>query len=127
MQAGSGAGHQPSRGAGEASRRRGSGAPAGKLPAVPDLVAIDLPGGPSFVAALQRAWGRGDAVLPLDQRLSATATEAVLNTLRPARVVHAGGETVRSGAVRSNPVMPLWWPRAARPAAPRASCSPTTR
>jgi O-succinylbenzoic acid--CoA ligase len=70
---------------------------------VGDLVAIDLPGGPSFVAALRRAWDRGDAVLPLDQRLSAAATEAVLDELRPARVVHAGGETVRPSAV---PVQP---------------------
>jgi o-succinylbenzoate---CoA ligase len=95
MPAGSGVAPPPPTGAAEASRRRGSGSPAGKLPAVPDLVAIDLPGGPTFVAALQRAWDGGDAVLPLDQRLSPTATEAVLAELRPTRIVRAGGETNR--------------------------------
>jgi O-succinylbenzoic acid--CoA ligase len=62
-----------------------------KLVAVPDLVAIDLPGGPGFVASLCSAWDRGDAVLPLDQRLSKTAQRAVVGQLRPARIVHPGG------------------------------------
>jgi o-succinylbenzoate---CoA ligase len=59
---------------------------------VPDLVAIDLPGGPGFVVALRAAWDRGDAVLPLDQRLSTVAQRAVIDQLRPARIVHAQGE-----------------------------------
>jgi O-succinylbenzoic acid--CoA ligase len=65
---------------------------------VPDLVAIDLPGGPGFVAAIRSAWDAGDAVLPLDQRLSTTAQGGVVDQLRPARVVHpAGTERLRSG------------------------------
>jgi O-succinylbenzoic acid--CoA ligase len=58
---------------------------------VPELVAIDLQGGPEFVAALRAAWDRGDAVLPLDQRLAASAQRAVMDHLRPGRIVHRGG------------------------------------
>jgi O-succinylbenzoic acid--CoA ligase len=65
---------------------------------VPQLVAIDLPGGREFVVALQRAWDRGDAVLPLDQRLSRAAQAAVLEQLRPSRIVRRGGdEQARDG------------------------------
>jgi len=70
-----------------------------KLPAVPDLVAIDLPAGPAFVAALQAAWDRGDAVLPVDQRLSAGAREALLEQLLPARVVGLERERRREGGL----------------------------
>jgi O-succinylbenzoic acid--CoA ligase len=70
-----------------------------KLAAVPDLVAIDLPGGSHFVIALQAAWERGNAVLPLDQRLSGAARGAVLERLRPARIVRASGEEHRAGGV----------------------------
>jgi O-succinylbenzoic acid--CoA ligase len=62
---------------------------------MPDLVAIDLPAGTAFVAALRAAWDRGDAVLPLDQRLSPAVREAVLEQLRPTRVVGTDGERRR--------------------------------
>jgi O-succinylbenzoic acid--CoA ligase len=68
-----------------------------KLAAVPDLVAIDLPGGPAFVSALRQSWDGGDAVLPLDQRLSKSAQRAVLDQLRPARVIGLDGDERRSG------------------------------
>jgi O-succinylbenzoic acid--CoA ligase len=58
---------------------------------VPELVAIDLPGGPEFVSAVRSAWDRGDAVLPLDQRLSRTAQLAVIRQLRPARILRPDG------------------------------------
>jgi O-succinylbenzoic acid--CoA ligase len=74
-----------------------------KLAAVPDLVAIDLPGGPDFVMALQAAWDRGDAILPLDQRLSTAAQSTVLDRLRPARIVHASGEDPRPCGVPVEP------------------------
>ncbi len=64
---------------------------------MPELVAIDLPGGAPFVAALRRAWDRGDAVLPLDQRLSAPAKEAVAAHLRPGLVADGDGEHRRRG------------------------------
>ena len=42
----------------------------------PRLVAIDVPGGPAFVEALERIWSHGNAAAPLDQRLPrATRTE----------------------------------------------------
>ena len=66
---------------------------AGKLPAVLELVAIDLPGGPLYVKVLQDAWDRGDAVLPLDQRLSTKAKAAVLEQLVPTAVEGPGGRT----------------------------------
>jgi o-succinylbenzoate---CoA ligase len=45
------------------------------------LVALDLPAGPDFVDALTRVWDRGDAVLPLDQRLPSHAKDALLAAL----------------------------------------------
>ncbi len=51
---------------------------------MPDLVAIDLPGGPQFVEALRSAWDAGDAVAPVDQRLAPPARERLLDMLRPA-------------------------------------------
>jgi O-succinylbenzoic acid--CoA ligase len=75
----------------------------GKLAAVPDLVAIDLPAGPGFVTALRRAWDDGDAVLPVDQRLAAPARAALLDTLAPARVVGPDGSEARAGG---RPVAP---------------------
>ena len=62
---------------------------------MPELVAIDLPGGPAFVAALQRAWDEGDAVLPLDQRLSAPAQADVVAELAPGSVIGPGEAVAR--------------------------------
>jgi O-succinylbenzoic acid--CoA ligase len=59
---------------------------------VRELVALDLPGGPAFVAALQRAWDRGDAVLPVDQRLPAPARRQLLDAARPHTVVDGAGD-----------------------------------
>lgn len=56
-----------------------------------DLVAIDLPAGPAFVEALQRIWDAGDAALPIDQRLAGPARSALIETLRPARIIAATG------------------------------------
>jgi O-succinylbenzoic acid--CoA ligase len=64
---------------------------------VPDLVAIDLPGGAAFVDALRRVWEGGDAALPVDQRLAAPARAALLEHLAPARVVTATGDERRTG------------------------------
>lgn len=63
------------------------------------LVAIDTPGGEAFVTELRRAWDDGDAVLPLDQRLSPSARAAVVAALRPSWVVSAGGRTSHGGGV----------------------------
>jgi o-succinylbenzoate---CoA ligase len=59
---------------------------------VPELVALDLPGGAGFVHALRAVWEGGDAVAPLDPRLPRRAHEALLTALRPSRVLAADGE-----------------------------------
>lgn len=50
------------------------------------LVALDLPGGDAFVAALRTIWDRGDAVLPLDQRLPTPARAELLSFLAPTHI-----------------------------------------
>ena len=60
-----------------------------------ELVALDLPGGPAFVAALVRAWERGDAVVPVDQRLPGPARQRLLEATRPHAVVDATGDATR--------------------------------
>jgi O-succinylbenzoic acid--CoA ligase len=69
----------------------------GKLPRVPQLVAIDLPGGPAFVTALQQVWAGGDAALPVDQRLARPARAAVLARLGAGAVVDGSGRARLEG------------------------------
>jgi O-succinylbenzoic acid--CoA ligase len=76
---------------------------AGKLPAVLELVAIDLPGGPAFLAALRAAWDGDDAVLPVDQRLSPAAKAALLQHLRPTAVEGPGGRSQLQGGLPVEP------------------------
>jgi o-succinylbenzoate---CoA ligase len=76
---------------------------AGKLPAVLELVAIDLPGGPAFLDTLTAAWDDNDAVLPVDQRLSPTAKAALLEHLRVTAVEGPGGRSRLEGGL---PVAP---------------------
>ena len=59
---------------------------------MPELVAVDLPGGPGFVDTLRAIWDTGDAAAPLDPRLPRSAREALLHALRPSRVVSSDGE-----------------------------------
>jgi o-succinylbenzoate---CoA ligase len=59
---------------------------------VPELVALDLPGGKGFVDALQAIWDTGDAVAPLDPRLPPAARQVMLDALRPTRIVGSDGE-----------------------------------
>jgi O-succinylbenzoic acid--CoA ligase len=58
---------------------------------VPELVALDLPGGPGFVDALRAVWDTSDAAAPLDPRLPRPARESLLNALRPSRIVASDG------------------------------------
>ena len=44
-------------------------------------MAIDLPGGAGFVAALRRVWDDGDAALPVDQRLPVPARAELLDLM----------------------------------------------
>ncbi len=71
---------------------------------MPDLVALDLPGGRGFVEALRRAWDAGNAVMPLDRRLPPPARAALLAAMAPSAVVDesgthhlAGGRPVEPG------------------------------
>ncbi len=57
------------------------------------LVVLEATGAP-FVAALQRAWDDGDAVLPLDPRLPTAARDAVLAAARPGEPVEDGDALV---------------------------------
>ncbi|MFM7253912.1 MAG: class I adenylate-forming enzyme family protein [Ilumatobacteraceae bacterium] len=56
-----------------------------------ELVALDLPGGSSFVDALRRAWEDGDAVLPVDRRLPPAARARLLERLAPSALVDPAG------------------------------------
>jgi O-succinylbenzoic acid--CoA ligase len=69
----------------------------GKLAAVPDLVAIDLPAGPAFVDALRRVWDDGGAALPVDQRLAGPARRLLLDTMAPTRVIGPDGDSASTG------------------------------
>jgi len=56
------------------------------------LVAIDLPGGPPFVAALRDVWDRGDAAFPVDQRVPHAAKAALLAHMGTGTVIDGQGE-----------------------------------
>ena len=64
-----------------------------------DLVALDLDGGPEFVDALQRVWNRGDAALPLDQRLPIDMRRALATRLGAGSVISTDGEDRLVGGV----------------------------
>lgn len=57
-----------------------------------ELVMLDMPAGPGFVAALERVWNDGDAAFPLDQRLPKAEADRVIAVVQPTAVVDANGE-----------------------------------
>ena len=59
---------------------------------MPELVALDLPGGIGFVDALRAIWDTGDAAAPLDPRLPSAARQVMLDALRPTRIVGSDGD-----------------------------------
>ena len=61
------------------------------------LVAIDLPGGPAFVDALQRTWDDGDAAFPVDRRLPEPARRRLLAAMAPAAIVSIAGTVALAG------------------------------
>lgn len=67
------------------------------------LVALDLPGGPAFVAELRRAWDQGDAVVVPDPSLPAPARSALLEAVRPH--VSVGPDGVRTDIDPSAPLL----------------------
>lgn len=56
------------------------------------LVALALPGGPNYPAAIQRVWEAGDAIAPLDPRLPEDEARRVLAALQPGAIMEADGE-----------------------------------
>jgi O-succinylbenzoic acid--CoA ligase len=56
------------------------------------LVALDLPAGPAFVAALTDVWECGDAAFPVDQRLPAPAATAQFEAVEVGAVRTADGD-----------------------------------
>ncbi len=60
-----------------------------------ELVALAIPGGSQFVTELRRALYEGDAVLPVDLRLSEPARARLLEAMRPAVLVDESGERRR--------------------------------
>ena len=63
---------------------------------MPKLTALNLPGSPDFVQALQSVWERGDAVFPLDRRLPVAAQRSMLRGFGVATVISEDGETALS-------------------------------
>jgi O-succinylbenzoic acid--CoA ligase len=61
------------------------------------LVALRLPPGGAFVAALEAAWAAGDAVLPLTADLPHAELERLVAEFRPAAIVDVHGETAVGG------------------------------
>ena len=59
---------------------------------MPELVAIDGPGGPRFVELITAVWERGDAFCPIDPRLSGPARRRVLDALGPTMMVTTDGD-----------------------------------
>ncbi len=57
------------------------------------LIAIDLPGGPSFVDALRSVWDAGDAALVLDGRLRVTDRHETMRRFGAAAVLDSSGTT----------------------------------
>ncbi len=70
---------------------------------MPELVALDLPGGPGFVDALRAAWDEGDAVLPLDPRLPEPAVARLLTELAPSVLVDGSGRHRLAGGHPTEP------------------------
>jgi O-succinylbenzoic acid--CoA ligase len=64
-----------------------------RVPA-PRLVALDLPAGPEFVDELRRTWDRGDAALPLDQRLPRAMRDDLMTRLGVGDEVEPGDALV---------------------------------
>lgn len=58
------------------------------------LIALDLPGGPEFVARLEQVWDAGDAAFPVDQRLPDTARVELCSRMGVGEEVEPGDALV---------------------------------
>ncbi len=57
-----------------------------------DLVALAIPAGPDFVRALSDEWEKGNAVAPIDARLTGPERDRVLSAVKPTHVISAAGD-----------------------------------
>jgi len=64
---------------------------------VPELVAIDLPGGPQFTHVLEAAWDAGNAVAPIDPRLPPRARRELVRALAPTVMISSDGDATKLG------------------------------
>jgi len=67
-----------------------------------ETVALMIPGGPLFVDELRAAWDAGDAVAPIDLRLTGPALDAALEAIAPTVIVDPSGRSSHHGR-RSEP------------------------
>ena len=92
---------------------------------VPELVALDLPGGMGFVDALRAVWDTGDAAAPLDPRLPPVAKRILLDALRPTRIVAPTASSAHCPrASRSRRVTRWSWRLRGRRVSPRGRADP---
>jgi len=68
---------------------------------VAELVALALPGGPTFVEQLRRAWDDGDAVFPVDLRLPPGPRTEALEAAAPTILVEPDGTRHRVASGRA--------------------------
>jgi o-succinylbenzoate---CoA ligase len=62
---------------------------------MPELVALDMAGGPQFLEALLAVWESGDTVLPVDQRLPKAAKDALFRAVKPTAVIDTTGNRTK--------------------------------
>jgi O-succinylbenzoic acid--CoA ligase len=67
---------------------------------VPELVALDLPGGPDFVSALEGVWDQGDAAFVLDRRLARAGQVRLMAMAAAGAVIEADGDRRTIGGGR---------------------------
>ncbi|MEM7288411.1 MAG: AMP-binding protein [Actinomycetota bacterium] len=70
---------------------------------MPELIAADLPAGPTFVDVLRSAWDAGDAVLPVDQRLPPAAKAELISAAGASVVIDDAGASPRAGGWPTEP------------------------
>lgn len=86
---------------------------------MPELVALDLPAGEAFVAALRGAWDGGNAVLPIDPRLPGPAVARLVEAMAPTVVVDADGRHRRPSGRPTEPGDALVVPTSGTTGAPK--------
>ncbi len=65
-----------------------------------DLVAVALPPGPEWLPTVRDLWEAGAAVLPVDHRLTARETSAIVDRARPTVVLDAAGPMINAEGAR---------------------------